>query len=174
MLAALRSAAAVSVRDRATRGGWLAIQFSAGAAPWHDALEVLERLAARLQAPSHVFRSLDAWDICALIARSRGFCASSLHGRIVAGAFGRARVDVAHPSVRIDATKQHAYAATWEIETQARVVAVQALGDGFRAALSRDRTTRERRSAETRRPLPQRIRCNPLGAGADVNVPLSI
>jgi hypothetical protein len=221
VLAALRSAAAVSVRDRTTwetlrahaidaalvpdpavmvaalfgqriltrvtvssdlarvrdafPDGWLAIQFSAdfgddatlstiatqldevardtrlglvlfrtGAAPWHDALEVLERLAARLHAPSHVFRSLDAWDISALIAQSRGFCGSSLHGRIVAGAFGRARINVAHPSVRADATKQHSYAATWESETQPGVVVVQALGDGLRAALARDRGARER------------------------------
>jgi len=61
--------------------------FRAGAAPWHDDLEVYRRAAARLPG-ARVFESLDIWDICALIASSAGFAGSSLHGRIVAEAFG--------------------------------------------------------------------------------------
>ncbi len=117
--------------------------FRAGAAPWHDTLDVLERIAARMSAPTLVFRSLNVWDICALIAGSRGFCGSSLHGRIVASAFGIARVNVSHPSTSDDTTKQHAYAATWESATQPGVVSVQAIGEGIRAALSVDSRSRE-------------------------------
>ncbi len=118
--------------------------FRAGAAPWHDSLDVLEALASRVRAPAVVFESLHLWEICALIAGSRGFCGSSLHGRIVASAFGLARVNVSHPSTRTETTKQHAYAATWEPEAQPGVISLQALGAGLRAALAADRSERER------------------------------
>jgi hypothetical protein len=61
--------------------------FRAGAAPWHDDLEVCRRAAARLPG-ARAFESLDIWDICALIASGAGFAGSSLHGRVVAEAFG--------------------------------------------------------------------------------------
>ena len=66
--------------------------FRAGAAPWHDDLAVYRRAAEIFRgvdaAPAWGFESLDIWDICALIAASDGFCGGSLHGRIVAEAFG--------------------------------------------------------------------------------------
>ncbi|HEY0878504.1 MAG TPA: polysaccharide pyruvyl transferase family protein, partial [Zeimonas sp.] len=123
------------------------VLFRAGAAPWHDSLEVLERIAARMQAPALVLDTLDARDLCAVIAGSRGFCGSSLHGRIVASAFGLARVNVSHPSVCARTTKQHAWAATWECQAQPGVVPVQAIGEGVRAALSVDPSARERQAA---------------------------
>ncbi len=66
--------------------------FRAGAAPWHDDVDVYRRAAAR-QHGARTFESLDIWDICALIASSAAFCGSSLHGRIVAEAFGVPVVD---------------------------------------------------------------------------------
>jgi hypothetical protein len=71
-------------REAAGRG---IVFFRAGAAPWHDDLDTYRRAAARLPG-ARVFESLDIWDICALIASSAGFAGSSLHGRIVAEAFG--------------------------------------------------------------------------------------
>ena len=72
--------------------------FRAGSAPWHDDPDCLQRLARRLPgARVQVFQSLQLWDICALIAGSRGFCGSSLHGRIVATAFARPRLNVLAP-----------------------------------------------------------------------------
>ncbi|MDT3735289.1 MAG: polysaccharide pyruvyl transferase family protein [Denitratisoma sp.] len=71
-------------REAAGRG---IVFFRAGAAPWHDDLEVYRRAAARLPG-ARLFESLDIWDTCALIAASAGFAGSSLHGRIVAEAFG--------------------------------------------------------------------------------------
>ena len=71
-------------RQAADRG---IVFFRAGAAPWHDDLDVYCRAAACLPG-ARVFQSLDIWDICALIAASAGFAGSSLHGRIVAETFG--------------------------------------------------------------------------------------
>ncbi len=62
--------------------------FRAGAAPWHDDLEPYGRFAARSGLACRIFESLHIWDICALIASARVFVGTSLHGRIVAEAFG--------------------------------------------------------------------------------------
>ncbi len=70
--------------------------FRTGAAPWHDDLGVYRRASATYRGvdaaptttPTVIFGSLDIWDICALIASAAGFAGSSLHGRIVAEAFG--------------------------------------------------------------------------------------
>ena len=82
--------------------------FRAGAAPWHDDLAVYRRTAARLP-DARVFDSLDIWAICALIAASAGFVGSSLHGRIVAEAFG---VPVLEGIVPVG-QKVAAYRQTW-------------------------------------------------------------
>lgn len=65
--------------------------------------------AAPTAAPAWVFESLDILDICALIASAAGFAGSSLHGRIVAQAFG---VPVIEGIVPVGA-KVAAYAETW-------------------------------------------------------------
>lgn len=87
--------------------------FRAGAAPWHDDIEVYRRAAVVFRgvdaAPTRVFESLDVWDICALIASGAGFAGSSLHGRIVAEAFGVPVVDGIVPV----GAKVAAYRDTW-------------------------------------------------------------
>ncbi|MEZ5613642.1 MAG: polysaccharide pyruvyl transferase family protein [Rhodocyclaceae bacterium] len=87
--ATLARIAAGLARAAAGRG---IVFFRAGAAPWHDDLAVYRRAADLFRgvdaAPTWVFASLDIWDICALIAASAGLAGSSLHGRIVAEAFG--------------------------------------------------------------------------------------
>jgi len=108
--------------------------FRAGAAPWHDDLEVLGRTAARIRgAPVRVFGSLDAWDICALIAASRGYCGSSLHGRIVAMAFGLPRVNLGGSG-----GKQQAYSATWDLPEMPAAVGPDDLAAAMREALASD------------------------------------
>ncbi len=82
--ATLARIAAGLAREAAGRG---LVFFRAGAAPWHDDLEVYRRIAVRLPG-ARVCESLNVWDLCALIAFSAGFIGSSLHGRIVAEAFG--------------------------------------------------------------------------------------
>ncbi len=89
--------------------------FRAGSAPWHDNLDTLLRLAARLRtARVRVLRSLDVWDICALIASGRAYAGSSLHGRLVASAYGLPRLSLAPPQPSAQATKLAAYLDTWE------------------------------------------------------------
>jgi hypothetical protein len=84
------------------------VLFRAGCAPWHDDLDTLVRLKARLPARrARVFESLDAWDVCALLARARAYAGSSLHGAVVAAAFG---VPVAALARAGEATEAQAHA----------------------------------------------------------------
>jgi len=72
--------------------------FRAGAAPWHDDPALVEKLQRRLPSgTARLFPSLHLWDICALIAASRGVVSRSLHGRIVALAYGLPRVSLVSP-----------------------------------------------------------------------------
>jgi len=85
--------------------------FRAGAAPWHDDLAVYQRLAERLKNHRvHLFQSLDVWDICALIASAQGYCGSSLHGWILAQAFG---VETLPFPLHLSTGKRMAYVNTW-------------------------------------------------------------
>lgn len=116
------------------------VLFRAGAAPWHDDIAVYERVARRMcHADVKRFDSLNMWDICALIARSEGFAGSSLHGRIVAMAYGLPRVNILHPDEAAQSGKQHAYASTWEDAHAPKVVPVDQLSAAMREALSADR-----------------------------------
>jgi hypothetical protein len=107
-------ALAQQVQRAARAEGLGVVLFRAGAAPWHDDLATLRRLAERLPAvTATVFESLDVWDICALIAASRGVLASSLHAQIVAAALGRPSTQLRSPAAPPGPTKHEAYAQTW-------------------------------------------------------------
>jgi len=113
--------------------------FRAGAAPWHDELVCYQRCAARMRSSAvQIFTSLQLWDICALIAHSRAYCGSSLHGRIVAMAFALPRVNLRHPAETSPQTKQAAYASTWEMPGMPGTVAVPGIGQGLGAAMAAD------------------------------------
>ncbi|GIZ50500.1 polysaccharide pyruvyl transferase family protein [Noviherbaspirillum aridicola] len=102
-----------------------AVLFRAGAATWHDDPEVHARLAARLrQCRARIFQSLDAFDICALIAGSAGYCGSSLHGRIVAMAYGLPRANLCPPPCDA-AGKTAAFAAAWDAGLPGAVLPAQ-------------------------------------------------
>ena len=99
--------------------------FSAGAAPWHDAPALYEKLQPLLPTDTaRLFRSLHLWDICALIAASRGVIGSSLHGRIVALAYGLPRVSLIPPQQGQRPDKRTAFAETWEPQAVPRSMAV--------------------------------------------------
>lgn len=114
--------------------------FRAGTAPWHDALEPYRRAAQRMQSRVHLFQSAHVLDICALIAGSRGFAGTSLHGRIVAAAFALPRVSFVPPDVAIGGKpcKQDAYVAAWEMVEQPGVVPIDHLAAGLAQALRTD------------------------------------
>ncbi|MDO9165512.1 MAG: polysaccharide pyruvyl transferase family protein [Rhodoferax sp.] len=120
-------------------GGFGVVFFRAGAAPWHDDLACYQRVAARMRSASvKVFESLDVWDICALIANSRAYCGSSLHGRIVAMAFALPRINLRHPALTHHASKQSAFAATWEETGVPGAVDVGDIAGGIQHALAVD------------------------------------
>lgn len=113
------------------------VLFRAGAAPWHDDLECYRRLAARMGSGAvRISAALDLWQICALIAQSRGYCGSSLHGRIVALAYGLPRINFLLPAHSGRPGKQAAFAAAWEVEQMAAVVEVEAIAAAMAGALA--------------------------------------
>ncbi|PWB53415.1 MAG: chromosome condensation regulator RCC1, partial [Nitrosomonadales bacterium] len=123
--------------------------FRAGAAPWHDDLDCYQRTAARMRPSSvKIFSSLNLWDICALIARSRAYCGSSLHGRIAAMAFALPRVNLRHPAEASPLTKQAAYASTWEMPGMPITVEVAGIGQGILQAMAADAATLRHKARE--------------------------
>lgn len=120
--------AALAAGLRRMAGDAAIVLFRAGAAPWHDAAEPYARLRARLGAGCRSFDSLDIWEICALIAGAATFIGSSLHGNIVARAFGVPVVGIERrPGA---AAKLRAWCASWA--PQARIVAADALAGAER------------------------------------------
>lgn len=127
--------------------GYGIVFFRAGAAPWHDELDCYARVAARLRiAGAALFRSLRLWDICALIAGSRAYLGSSLHGRIVAMAFALPRVNLLHAVQVSRLAKQAAFAAAWEDEGMQGCTGVDGIARAVRDALQTE-PQRLRRSA---------------------------
>lgn len=112
--------------------------FCAGRAPWHDDPAMLDRIVARMRQPAAVFASEDAWDVCAVIATSSAYAGSSLHGRIVAMAFGVPRINVTAPNEAHVATKQAAYATSWDTPAMPTAVAPHELAFAIDVALRVD------------------------------------
>lgn len=113
------------------------VLFRAGAAPWHDDLEPYRRLQSRLPAGmALIYEGLNIWSICALLAGSVLYCGSSLHGRIVAMAYGLPRVNLQHPSQAGKMTKQTAYAQTWEIDGMPGCVGSGEAGSALQQAMA--------------------------------------
>lgn len=123
--------------DQVARATGLGIAlFRAGAAPLHDSPAVLARLAARLRTPPWRFESVNVWALAALIAGSRAFVGSSLHGRIVAAAWGLPRVTVLPPALVDRPNKHAAFVDTWENAAHRFVVPVASLVQPLLAALA--------------------------------------
>ncbi len=117
------------------RGHGLGIVFfRAGAAPWHDSVEVYGRLLrGTCESNAIIFDSPNIWDICALLARSRGFVGSSLHGRIVAEAFGKPAVSLAR--IEGDPSKAGVYVESWRPDASGTVVVPENICAAWRRAL---------------------------------------
>ncbi len=134
---------AAQLARSARQSGLSIVLLRAGAAPWHDDLGVLQRLAQRLPAgTARVAESLDLWDMCALIAGSAAVIASSLHGRIVAGAFALPRIGLQPEAAAQRIVKLDAWVQTWEPERLGSVVTPAGLADALAAALREPRESR--------------------------------
>ncbi len=132
-----------------TETGLGVVLFRAGAAPWHDRLEPYERLKRRLPEDSvRLFQSLHLWDVCALIAASRAFCGSSLHGSIVAIAYGLPHVSLVPPQRFSHPGKVAAYLETWEPEGRARCFDTDDIGSELARALAQPGRQQESLSQE--------------------------
>jgi len=119
--------------------GFGVVLFRAGAAPWHDDLCCYRRLVALRQDPSiALFTSLNLWDICAVIARSRAFIGSSLHGSIVAAAYALPCLGLLRPRELPQTSKQTAFWSTWSPAGLPAAVPIEALADGMREAMATD------------------------------------
>lgn len=111
--------------------------YRAGAAPWHDDAGLYETLQQRLpRGMTRIFQSLNVWGICALIAASRGAVGSSLHGRIVALAYGLPRVSLIPPQQGTRPVKTAAFAETWEPDAIPRSVTVDGIEQAVMRALA--------------------------------------
>jgi hypothetical protein len=123
-------------RVTAATGFGLAL-FRAGAAPWHDDPALYDKLLRRVPpGTARLFPSLHVWDLCALIAASRGVVASSLHGRILALAHGLPRVSLALPQQGDHPGKVAAFAETWEPDEIPRGVATSQVESALLQALA--------------------------------------
>ncbi|TFV92005.1 polysaccharide pyruvyl transferase family protein [Oxalobacteraceae bacterium OM1] len=122
--------------------GWGIALFLAGTAPWHDDPACQRRLKALLATPhACLLDSTNVWDICALLAGAALYVGSSLHGRIVAMAYGVPRINLVVRRVTAVEAKQTAYAATWDVPGMPGAVTPAELADAIPHALDIDRAT---------------------------------
>jgi hypothetical protein len=135
-------ALAQGLADVAAASGLGLVLFQAGVAPWHDDAVCQDALLRRLpRGMARRFVSLHVWDLCALIAASRGTLASSLHARIVALAYGLPRVSLRPPRQNARPDKRDAFVATWETDAMPGSVAAGEIGRAALAALDVSATT---------------------------------
>ena len=148
------------------RTGWAVVGWRAGLAPWHDDDGTLARLARRLPGrPVHRLASLHVLDTVALLAGCRASVGASLHGAIVAAAFGRPGVTLAHEAGVAQVAKVQAWCTTWQPAGVSAPVTVDALPQALqvvcavprarRLASARERAWHHRRGFDALRAVLQ-------------------
>jgi len=97
----------------------------------HDDHHALRRISPYLKQSPAIFDNVSIWDIMCLIAHSRVYMGTSLHGAITAMSY-------AVPYVGIEVVKLNSYLNTWGVEGLNRTVTLDHLSVGFAAALGAD------------------------------------
>lgn len=114
----------------------------------HDDHEALQQLSTLLHVPYDYFDGDTIWDIMYLIANSRGYIGTSLHGAITAMSF-------AVPHVGLKVEKLNAYLGTWGVKGNDFAVEFGKLYDQFTVAvalpLQELERSRDRQLAEIRK-----------------------
>lgn len=132
---------AMQLKHLVAETGYGVVFFRAGAAPWHDDLQAYHRIVARMAVPgmtvpqTHIVTTCQLWDICAVIASSKLYIGSSLHGRILAMAFALPRLNIRH-ATHSPHSKQWSYARTWEMAGMPGVVTLEGIHTAALQALT--------------------------------------
>lgn len=130
---------AAQIQRIAQTTGLGVVLFRAGAAPWHDDLTCYRRLMALVSGVSIALStSLNLWDICAIISRSRGYIGSSLHGSIVAGAYALPCLGLLRPGQLPSASKQAAFWSSWSTTGLPEAIPIETLADSVHHAMATD------------------------------------
>jgi hypothetical protein len=130
------------------RTGLGIVTWRAGAAPWHDDPALPARLAGRLgPRQARAFESLDVWDTCALLAGARACASTSLHGVIVASAFGVPCAGLVRAGDAGQSAKLAACLHTWHAGDEIRAWPLDRLAEGVESALGVDATRRRAAAA---------------------------
>ncbi|MFC7513789.1 polysaccharide pyruvyl transferase family protein [Herbaspirillum sp. GCM10030257] len=127
---------ATQLKRLGAKTGYGVVFFRAGAAPWHDDLQAYRRIMAQMTVPqTYIVTTLQLWDICAVIASSKLYIGSSLHGRILAMAYALPRLNIRH-ATHSPYGKQWSYAHTWEMAGMPGVVTLDGIHTAALQALA--------------------------------------
>jgi len=97
----------------------------------HEDQDGLLSVKATMNIDSQLFSDVTIWDIMYLIANSKAYMGTSLHGAITAMSF-------AIPYIGLAITKLNSYLETWGVEGINHVYAVKDMVSGFKNAISVD------------------------------------
>ncbi|MEJ8756932.1 polysaccharide pyruvyl transferase family protein [Pontibacter sp. H259] len=99
-----------------------------GSALSHNDQIPLERISKKLDIPHHYFEDVTIWDIMYLIAKSKCYIGTSLHGTITAMSF-----DI--PYIGLKAKKLNSYLKSWGVENINYAIDFNQIPERFRIAV---------------------------------------
>ncbi|MFC6099753.1 polysaccharide pyruvyl transferase family protein [Olivibacter domesticus] len=100
-----------------------------GKASNHNDDEALQKILPYLENTGHFFEEVNIWDIMYLIANSKCYIGTSLHGAITAMSY-------AVPYVGVNVTKLNSYLNTWGIDGIDKIVKIDSLSEQFNIAIN--------------------------------------
>jgi hypothetical protein len=100
-----------------------------GKASNHDDDEALRKILPHLKNTGKFFEEVSVWDIMYLIANSKCYIGTSLHGAITAMSY-------AVPYIGVNVTKLNSYLSTWGIDGINKIVKIDSLFEQFNIAVN--------------------------------------